>query len=141
MSQKLKNTKLILIGLALLLLTASFVSAQENPVKLRKGVAVKGVVGGDGHQSYAVRNLRRGQILTITIERRVPRDGNFNLTVSRGATFADGQSVNFGKETSGRQQLVWTGKIPRDGSYYIYLTGFNPSGSFQIKYTLRATWK
>ena len=52
--------KKVLFLLAMLLLTAGFASAQENPVKLQKGVAVKGVVGSDGHQSDAARNLGRG---------------------------------------------------------------------------------
>jgi hypothetical protein len=126
MKEKMKNTKLILISLVLMFLTVGFASAQE---KLRNGVAVRGEIGGEAHAKYVIR-ARRGQTITVVVTRRVARDGNFNLSVTRGA---GGQDVP-GKETNGRGQLVWTGKARATGNYYFDMTA-HPT----TRYTIRVT--
>jgi hypothetical protein len=140
MKAKLKN---LLIVVSVILLTATFALAQEDTSpkqKLRSGVTVKGEVGGEAHQSYVLR-VRKGQTITLQISRRVPKGGNFNLTVSRSADFFNASGVKFGKETSGRTFLRWTGKAPSSGNYYFYLTGHNPNDSGIISYRLTATVK
>jgi hypothetical protein len=106
---------------------------EERPTRLRSGVAVKGFIGGESHNSYVIR-ARRGQTMTVVITRRVKSGGNFNLTVSRGGF--DAEPVKFGQETSGRTQLRWTGRIPASGNYYFYTTAF-PDARYTLKVTLR----
>ena len=125
----------------MILVIVGFAAAQEDStpkIKLRSGVTVSGVVGGEGHISYVIR-VRRGQTIDLRISRRVQKDGNFNLTVSRNANFFNAEQVKFGKETSGRKQLRWTGKAPASGNYYFYLTGFAPNAPNAISYRLTAT--
>jgi hypothetical protein len=72
--------------------------------------------------------------MTVVITRRVKKDGNFNLTVSRGGF--DAEPVKFGSEKSSQKQLRWTGKIPATGDYYFYLTAF-PTTKYTLLVTLR----
>lgn len=123
---KMKNTKLVLIALVLMFLTAGFASAQE---RLRNGVAVRGEIGGESHTDYFIR-ARRGQKITVVVTRRVAKDGNFNLSVTRG-----GRGVR-GRETNGRKQLVWTGRAAANGNYHFEMTAF-PTTSFTIRVTVR----
>ena len=130
-------------ALVIALLVVSFAAAQEDTSpkqKLRSGVWVKDVGGGDGHQSYFIR-ARKGQTITVEILRRVPKDGNFNLTVSKSANFFNAKDVKFGRETSVKKSLNWTGKVPASGNYYFYLTGFAPNDPNVIDYRLRVTVK
>ena len=135
--------KSVLAALSMMLVIVGFAAAQNDSmpkIKLRSGVAVSGVVGGEGHTGYVIR-VRKGQTINVLISRRVPKGGNFNLTVSRNANFFEAEQVKFGKETSGRNQLRWTGKVPTDGNYYFYLTGFAPNEPNAIRYRLTATVK
>ena len=138
-----RKIKAIFIALFITVAAVNFASAQNDStlkIKLRSGVAVSGVVGGEGHTSYVIR-VSKGQTINVLISRRVPKGGNFNLTVSRSANFFEAGQVKFGKETSGRNQLRWTGKVPADGNYYFYLTGFAPNDPNVIRYRLTATIK
>jgi hypothetical protein len=135
----LKN---VLGALAITFLIVSFAAAQEDTSpkqKLRSGVWFKGEVGGEAHQGYVIR-ARKGQTITVEISRRVPTGGNFNLTVSRSANFFNAEGVKFGKETSSKRRLVWTGKARASGNYYFYLTGHNPNDP-SIGYAMRVTVK
>jgi hypothetical protein len=107
-------------------LTVGFASAQE---RLRSGVAVRGEIGGESHTDYVIR-ARKGQTITVVVTRRVAKDGNFNLSVTRG-----GQDVS-GRETNGRKQLVWTGKARATGNYHFDMTAF-PTTRFTIRVTVR----
>jgi hypothetical protein len=111
-----KNLILVFGALTAMLFAVDRAAAQ-GATRLRSGVEVRGEVGGEGHQSYVIR-ARRGQIIRVRILRglRSP-DDNFNLTVSRKPSFFDAQEVNFGKESSGRGWMAWTGKAPRSGNY------------------------
>ena len=138
-----KKIKAVFIVLFIAVAAVNFASAQNDSmpkIKLRSGAAVSGVVGGEGHTSYVIR-VRKGQTINVMVSRRVPKSGNFNLTVSRNANFFEAKQVKFGKETSGRNQLRWTGKAPADGNYYFYLTGFAPNEPNNIRYRLTATVK
>ncbi|HEY0458611.1 MAG TPA: hypothetical protein VGC97_05615 [Pyrinomonadaceae bacterium] len=139
MSQKMKSTKLILIGLALALLTAGFVSAQDGDAeKLRNGVAVNSEIGGESHGRFFIR-ARKGQTITVLVtpvgKRRnlVTKDGNFNLSVTRGSI--DGQEVN-GRQTGGRKQILWTGKARSTENYYFDTTAF-PTTRYRIRVTVK----
>jgi len=137
-----KNLILIFGASAAVFFAFHSASAQdERATKLRNGVWVKGEVGGDGHQSYFI-HARRGQTLTVQISRKLRNsDENFNLTVSRNASFTDAQEVKFGKETSGKTWMTWTGKAPATGNYYFFLTGYTPDAPNIIAYTFRVTVK
>lgn len=134
---RLTLKKLILISgaLAVMLFAVHSASAQpeDRPTRLRSGMAVKGFIGGESHNSYVIR-ARRGQTMTVVITRRVKKGGNFNLTVSRGGF--DSEGVRFGRETSSRTQVRWTGRIPRTGNYYFYTTAY-PDARYTIRVTLR----
>ncbi len=134
MKLHLKN---VLGALAITLLIVSFASAQEDTPKqkLRSGVWIKGAVGGEAHQGYVI-YARKGQTITLQISRRLPKGGNFNLTVSRKANFFEAEGVKFGKETSNQRFLRWTGKATASGNYYFYLTGYNPNDPFITNYKL-----
>lgn len=116
-------------------------AAQEDTTpkkKLRSGITVADAVGGEGHNGYFIR-VRKGQTISVQIARQVPRDGNFNLTVSRSANFFNAREVKFGKETSRQRWLGWKGKVPATGNYYFYLTGFAPADPNVIRYKLSIT--
>ena len=137
MKSGLKKLQTLFGALALAVLAAGFVSAQQQEdkgVRLRSGgAAVRGFIGGESHNKYYVR-ARKGQTITVTIARRVKKDGNFNLTVSRSGDFMDAEPLGYGKETSGRRQLVWTGKARATGNYYFYTTAYPPT-----RYTIRVS--
>ncbi len=119
-----RKIKAVFIALFITVGAVNFASAQNDSmskIKLRSGVTVSGVVGGEGHTSYVIL-VRKGQTINVLISRRVPKGGNFNLTVSRNANFFEADEVKFGKETSGRNQLRWMSKVPAGGNYYFYLT-------------------
>ncbi len=138
-----KKIKTGLAALVIMLLTVVFAAAQEDTTpkkKLRSGAAVTDMVGGEGHGSYVIR-VRKGQTLNVQISRRVPKGGNFNLTVSRSANFFNAEGVKFGRATSSRKWLRWTGRASASGNYYVYLTGFAPDDPHVIRYTLTVTVK
>jgi hypothetical protein len=133
MNAKIKNTKILLIVLAMTLLTADFAAAQDaKPTRLRNGVNVKSFIGGEAHDYFTIR-ARRGQTITVQITRRLKRGGNFNLTVTKGASLSSSTDVN-GTERSGRTWVSWTGRAPTTTNYYFDLTAYPPH-----KYTIRVT--
>jgi len=140
MRAKIWNLILICGALTVMLGAANEAAAQtdrQRAVRLRSGVAVRGFVGGEGRMGYVIR-ARRGQAIVVEISRAVPRDGNFNLTVSRSGDFMEAEAVRFGRETNTRRLLRWTGRAPASGNYYFYLTGYSPNPPNGIRYVLKA---
>ena len=133
---KLKRVSLLLIAVTTLLFTANVTWAQDDTTpkkQLRSPATAKGVIGGEAHASYVIR-ARKGQTMTVQITWRRKADNRAEFTVSEASNFFDGGQVTFGKASDeGRR---WRGKIPKTGSYYIYVVA-HPTAH----YTLSATVK
>ncbi len=141
MRMTLQRASLHIVALATLLFAADIARAQDDAQKLRIPATVRGVIGGESHDSYVVR-ARAGQIMTVQISWRREHDEEWvDINGNNFAQFWIGElsdygadPVEFGKESNKGKR--WSGKIPRTGNYYIYVTGFPIA-----RYTLRVTVK
>ena len=123
--------------LALLLLIANTAAAQENPTLkdttpkklLRSQAIVKGFIGGESQDSYVIR-AGKGRTMIVRISWRREGDNRAEFTISQSHDFFDSEPVKFGKEFDNSRR--WTGKIPRTGNYYIYVTGY-PTAHYTLK--------
>ena len=112
---------------------SSSAQADTTPKKrLKSPAAVKGLIGGEAHDSYLIR-ARRGQTLTVQISWRREDDNRASFTVSRGADFFAAAPVKFGKESNKGKN--WRGKIPATGNYYIYVVAY-PTANYSLKVLL-----
>jgi hypothetical protein len=130
--QKNIRKMLLLAGMVTaVLLTADVTCAQlpeARAERLRSPAVVRGVIGGESHDSYVIR-AAKGKTMTVRLSWR-DEDGNqAQFTVNEGA-----EPVTFGKESDDGKR--WTGKIPRTANYYIYVVA-HPIA----RYTLRVTLK
>ena len=128
---------LLLVALSTVLLAANIASGQEHSRQLRSPATVKGVIGGESHDSYVIR-ARQGQILTVQISWRPERhkemgDNRAEFSLSESPDFNGGQ-VTFGKESDKGKR--WSGKIPKTGNYYIYVTA-HPTAHYTLKVNVR----
>ena len=122
--------------MAALLLAGDVAAAQLKPAppkRLRSPATVRGFIGGESHDSYAVR-VRRGQTLTVRLSWR-PKGGNrAEFAVSESPDYYAAEPVKFGAwYDDGRR---WVGRVPRGGDYYIDVVA-HPSA----RYTLRVSVK
>jgi len=134
---KLQRAFLLLVVLATLLLAANIAWAQEYVTRLRSPATVRGVIGGESHDSYVI-HARKGRIMIVRISWRREHDkelGNNHAEFWVAELPNDGDAiVKFGRESSNGKR--WSGKIPRTGDYYIYVNAYPIA-----HYTLRVTVK
>lgn len=134
---KLQKISLLLSVLAALLLTANIAAAQEDTTlkdttpkkRLSSQAIVKGFIGGESHDSYVIR-ASKGRTMIIQISWRREGDNRAEFTIRKSHNFFDSEPVKFGKESDNSRR--WTGKIPRTGNYYIYVTGY-PAAHYTLK--------
>src|SRR4030095_14197701 len=109
----LLTASLPLAAIATLLFVANIAFGQEYVERLRNPATVKGLIGGESHNSYVIR-ARKGQTLTVQISWRHEHhqevgDNHAEFSVSDLPNF-EGQ-VTFGKESNHGKR--WSGRIPR----------------------------
>lgn len=132
MQLKLQRGSLFLIALTVLLLSATVSRSQEDTTpkkRLRSPATARGFIGGESHDSYVIR-ARKGQTMTVRISWRPDGDNSAGFTITRSPSFFTGEQVDFGNESDGGKR--WTGKIPRTGNYYIYVTG-HPTAHYTLR--------
>ena len=136
---KLPSTSVLVAMLVGLLLTQNIAAAQDvitlkdtTPKKrLGRQAHVKGFIGGESHDSYVIR-VRKGQTLMVQISWRTEGHNRAEFTVSKSASFFNGDPVDFGRESNDGKR--WNGIAPKTGDYYIYVVA-HPTAH----YTLRVT--
>ena len=134
MRMKLRQGFLLLIPLTTLLLAADIVWAQEYTQRLRSPATVRGVIGGESHDSYMIR-ARKGQTMTVQISWRRERDNELGANhaefwVGELPNFDGDGLVKFGKESNEGKR--WSGKIPKTGNYYIYVMA-HPTAHYTLR--------
>jgi hypothetical protein len=108
-----------IVFLLLVMATVAFPKLKVTRIQLSaagKPALVKGVVGGEAHDSYVLR-LKKGQTLqvSIAISKSDSAAGNrAEFTVSETEF---GEPVAFGSESE--EGRVWSGTIPKTGDYFI----------------------
>jgi hypothetical protein len=126
------------VPLLLVVLTSSLltdiVGAQEHAQPLHSPETVRGFVGGESHDSYVVR-ARKEQRMTVEISWRHDRDddtgdNHAEFFVSELPNFDGDGAVKFGSASQHGKR--WTGKVPRTGDYYIYVTA-HPSAHYTLR--------
>ena len=122
--------------LIVLFFVASSTMAQTDSTpkkRLTSPATVKGLVGGESHDSYAIR-AQKGQTLIVQISWVRKDDNRAEFTISRSANFFNAESVKVGKESNNGK--TWSGKISTTGNYYIYVVA-HPSAKYTLKVTAR----
>jgi hypothetical protein len=107
---------------------ASFARAQDQIVQLRSPQSVRGFIGGESHDSYAIR-ARKGQKLTVQISWHHEGSNEADFSVSESADFS-GDIVGFGTKSNGGKS--WSGKILKTKIYYVYVTA-HPTAHYVLK--------
>ena len=97
---------------------APFARAQDRIVVLRSPQSVRGFIGGESHDSYAIR-ARKGQKLTVQLSWHHEGHNKADFFVSESDDFSGGV-VGFGTKSNGRKS--WSGTIPKTKMYYVYVT-------------------
>jgi hypothetical protein len=110
------------LALAVALTLAIPGSAEElTRLKFKPGasrIAVKGRVGGEQHDAYAV-ELPFGRQTRVAISS--PK-GKVNFSVCQSGNYSDAEPVKFGKRSPDGKS--WEGLIPAMGTYYIFVTAY-----------------
>ena len=137
MRMTLQRTSLLLVPLATLLLAANLAGGQECTQRLRSPAIVRGFIGGESHDSYVIR-ARKGQIMTVQISWRHEHnelgDNHAEFFVGELPDFDGDGRVKFGKESNEGKR--WSGKIPKTGSYYVYVTA-HPTAHYTLRVTVK----
>ncbi len=124
------------IGPALLLLLTGLAWAQQdtNPKHpLQSPAAVKGTIGGEAHDSYVIQ-ARKGQAISVRISWQRAAGNQADFSVSESPDFYDSTPVAFGKHSDAGRR--WSGTIPKDASYYIYVVA-HPEAHYLLQVALR----
>jgi hypothetical protein len=128
---------LLLLGmLTAVLLSADVSSAQPRPTppkRLRSPAVVRGFIGGESHDAYVIR-AAKGKTMTVEISWRDEGGNRADFEVSDMPGFFGVELVKFGKESDDGKR--WTGKIPKTGNYYIYVTA-HPDARYILKVRLK----
>lgn len=103
-----------------------------RPKRIVPPATVKGFIGGESHDAYAVR-VRKGQKLVISLSWKKEDDNQASFSVSSRANFFEAEPVKFGQESANGTR--WTGRVPRIGRYYIYVVA-HPVAHYVLKVTL-----
>jgi hypothetical protein len=128
----LRNTSLLLLAIVAFLLTADAAGAQLKPFpprRLRSPATVRGLIGGESHDSYVIR-ARRGQTLTVRISWRREGDSQASFSVNESPDYYAAEPVKFGNESDNGKR--WAGKIPKSGDYYIDVVA-HPSAHYTLR--------
>ena len=136
MKNKLNQAVIAFLFTAIFLFGANAIMAQTDKTpkrRLQNPATVKGVVGGEAHNSYVIRALQ-GQMMTVQISWRREADNRAEFSVSRSANFFNSEPVKFGKETNNGKS--WGGKIPKTGNYYIYVVA-HPMAKYTLKVSVK----
>lgn len=133
-----QSASLAFVAFATLLLAANIASGQGHTRRLRSPATVRGFIGGESHDTYVIR-AREGQIMTVQISWRRDHhnesgDNRAEFFVSELPNFDGDGQVKFGKEADQGKQ--WSGKIPKTGNYYIYVTA-HPTAHYTLGVTVR----
>jgi hypothetical protein len=124
------------VALAIVFCVANVANGQEYVKRLRNPAAVKGLIGGESHNSYVIR-VRKGQTLTVQIswkhEHDVNGDNHAEFFVSDLPNFASA-TFEFGKEFNNGKR--WTGTVPKTGDYYIYVNAY-PTAYYSLRAAVR----
>ena len=133
-----QRASLLLIPLTTLLLAAGIAWAQEYTQRLRSPAAVRGLIGGESHDSYVIR-ARKGQTMTVQISWRREHDNELGANhaeffVGELPNFDGNGQVKFGKESNNGKR--WSGKIPKTGNYYIYVMA-HPTAHYTLRVTVK----
>ena len=111
--------------------------AHEYVKKLRSPATVKGLIGGESHDSYVI-HARRGQTMTVEISWKPEHDENGDnhaeFWVGTLPDFDGNGEAKFGTESD--QGKRWTGKVPTTGNYYIYVLA-HPSAEYRLNVTVQ----
>jgi len=137
MRATLQQALLLLVPLTALLIAADSAWAREHMQRLRSAAAVKGLIGGESHNSYVIR-ASKGQTLTVQISWRREHDpeigdNHAEFWVGELPDFDGNGEVNFGKESNEGKR--WSGRIPKTGDYYIYVMA-HPTAHYTLKVTI-----
>ncbi|HEY3027113.1 MAG TPA: hypothetical protein VGJ55_13275 [Pyrinomonadaceae bacterium] len=118
-----------------ILLAVSPARAQDDttPKRLRSPATIRGLVGGESHDSYVIR-ARKGQTMTVRISWRREDDNKADFTVSESASFFGAEQVGFG--TLSADSRRWTGRIPKSRDYYIYVVA-HPTAHYTLRVSLK----
>jgi hypothetical protein len=136
MQLNLQKTFLLLALILTITLCTNSALAQDDTTpkkRLRSPATMKGLIGGESHDSYVIR-ARRGQVMTVQISWRREGDNRAEFTVSEAANFFGANQAEFGKASNNDKR--WTGKVPKTRDYYLYVVA-HPTAH----YTLRVTTK
>src|SRR3954453_1511467 len=119
-----QSASLAFVAFATVLLVANIASGQEHMRRLRSPATVKGFIGGESHDSYAI-HARKGQMMTVQISWRREHsnelgDNRAEFFVSESPGFDGDGQVKFGNESDDGKR--WSGRIAKTGNYYIYVT-------------------
>ena len=131
-----KRATLLLPALAALLLAAGAAAAQPKPAPPRRlptPAAVRGFIGGESHDSYAVR-VRRGQTLTVRLSWRREGGNRAGFAVSESPDYYTAEPVKFGAWRDGGRR--WVGRVPRGGDYYIDVVA-HPSAHYTLRVSVK----
>ena len=136
MRLNLQKTYLLFTLLATLILIATNVSGQSDTTpkkRLRSPATVKGLVGGESHDSYVI-FTRKGQVMTVQISWRREGENHAGFTISQSPSFFENREVGFGKASN--KDRSWTGKVPKTRDYYIYVVA-HPTAHYALKVTTK----
>jgi hypothetical protein len=136
MQFKDQTRALFLVAITLLLLNVPISQAQEDTTpkkRLRSPATARGFIGGESHDSYVIR-ARKGQTMTVRISWRPEGDNSAGFSITGSRDFFAGEPINFGNATDDGKS--WTGKIPRTGNYYIYVTA-HPTARYVLRVRLK----
>ena len=126
----------LIFALTATLLAADSALAEKFTKTLRSPATVKGLIGGESHDSYSI-HARAGQTMIVWISWKPEHDGELGdnhaeFFVSDSPEF--GGDVGFGLSSEGGKR--WVGKVPKTGNYYIYVMG-HPSAHYILKVAVR----
>lgn len=129
---KLKQVLSVLPAIAALMLLTNVALAQEDSTpkkRLRSPAVVRGLIGGESHDSYVIR-VQKGGVLNVQISWRREGDNTASFSLSKSPNFFAAEPVNFGKEYDDGRRFV--GRVPRTGNYYIYVVA-HPTAHYTLK--------
>jgi hypothetical protein len=103
------------------------------PRRLRSVASVRGLTGGESHDSYVV-HARKGSVLTVRLSWLHEDDNWASFVVSASPDFQTGEPVKFGNGSNNDRR--WAGRIPRSGDYYIDVVA-HPSAHYTLKVSVK----
>jgi hypothetical protein len=123
---------------AAVLFFATSMLAQEHVQRLRSPATVKGVVGGEAHDSYVIR-AHKGQVMIVQISWPLEHDpeqkqdhgyNHADFWIGKLPDFDGDGRVTFGKASNNGKR--WIGTIPKTGNYYVYV-GAYPAADYTLR--------